>query len=515
MVLLFAPAAALVFGGLAIPQSSPVLVSNQPRETSPAVEDDYTERSLAGYDQAIADHNYSEALAIASSLHPGNSTGQAIVDALRAGALIRLKSDTAARPLIAEANRLAPESVEPTRIVFFAALEAGRMNFAADALDRMIAYAPDAVRQIETYYMEQFLELEQTGDRRRNQDRRIALARIRYGGDTPTGRHIANEGVDLLVRRGDFNGAQALVPFLLDPQVVEDMLTTRRYAPLWPKLAEIAGPNLIFVRRSSVAAAQRAYEEAPSDSDRLQALIDALRDAGLPKVAISYRDKLPLDRAAMSRADERMGWVINNIAMALDEAGQPDEADRLFASSVDAPIPEGDWRIAMKINRLELLVQHGKFDRAQSLIEPTAKTKATPFTDQLTRGLRYCILRRLGRSEEAAKYLPDLMAHAEDAAGPTMDYLLCAGELGSAEALALAQLKNPDEEKRLGFETQFVERLRKQLPDSTSVWIDQWRRLRERPAITVEFNRLGRDIPENLRPSKLDLQQLFAARVTP
>jgi tetratricopeptide (TPR) repeat protein len=507
---LLAPVVALALVGSGDAKSSAIGFGNQAQASSPAApaEND-VDRLLDGYDHAVSNHNYSDALAIASSLHPDNPTGEAIVDGLRAGALIGLKRDTEAKPLIAEANRLAPESIEPTRIIFFGALNAGRMEFAADALDRMIARAPDAVREIETYIMESFFEKEPAGDPRRNQDRRIALARIGYGGETPTGRHIANEGVDLLVRRGDVTGAESLLPFVLDPQTVEDMLITRRYAPLWPKLAEIAGPNLMLVRRASVRAAQRAYEEAPRDSDRLQTLVNALRDAGLLNAAISYRSKLPQDQAAMSTADERMGWAINNVAMALYEAGQPDEADRLFTSSIDAPLPDGDWRIAMKVNRLELLVDQGKLDRALRLIEPTAATKGTPYADQLTRDLRYCTLRRLGRSEQAAKYLPDLMAHAEDAAGPTMDYLLCAGETGRAETLALAQLKNPDEDKRLEFEGQFVRRLqaRPLTSDDPSAWENQWRRLRQRPTIAAEFNRLGRDMPEILLPPESDLQQ--------
>src|SRR6185369_13356802 len=153
------------------------------------------------------------------------------------------------------------------------------------------------------------------------------------------------------------------------------------------------------------------------------------------------------------------------------------------------------WRVSMKINRLELLVEDGKFEKALPLIEPTAKTEGSPYADQLVRRLRYCTLSSLGRKDEAAKYLPDLMKHAADAPGPTIDGLLCGGDLDKAEQVALDTLGSKD--KAAGFEKDFIRRLQahRLTSDDPSVWQGRWQELRAKPAIKQAFDRLGRDLP--------------------
>jgi hypothetical protein len=197
----------------------------------------------------------------------------------------------------------------------------------------------------------------------------------------------------------------------------------------------------------------------------------------------------------MAQADEQIGWAVNNVALALHEAGRGDDADQLFAMLNEAPMPKEFWRVNMKINRLELLVVDGKFEKALPLVEPTAKTEGSPYADQLVRRLRYCTLSGLGRKDEAARYLSDLLKHAEDAPGPTIDGLLCAGEIERAEQLALATLKKSDK-----LDEDFVRQLqvRKLTSDDPSVWQARWVELRARPAIQREFDRRGRDMPERL-----------------
>jgi hypothetical protein len=137
------------------------------------------------------------------------------------------------------------------------------------------------------------------------------------------------------------------------------------------------------------------------------------------------------------------------------------------------------------------------------LIEPTAKVEGSPYAQQLVRRLRYCTLTQLGRVAEADKYKADLLAHAADAPGATIEGLLCAGDMDGAEQLALTALASPDREKRTAFEEDFVRHLQATpLPqDDPSVWQGRWADLRKRPAIAAAFDRLGRDMPTNLFPT--------------
>jgi tetratricopeptide (TPR) repeat protein len=274
------------------------------------------------------------------------------------------------------------------------------------------------------------------------------------------------------------------------------MLVQRRYASLWPRLQEIAGQHLEKVRASSAAAAEQAVIRSPDDHEALADLANAFRHSGRLDEAIKLKSKVPA-QSQMSSADEQMGWLVNNIALAMHEAGRAEEADALFAQLNDAPMAKESWRVSMKINRLELLVLDGKFERALPLIEPTARAEGTDYAEQLVRRLRYCATARLGRTAESASLETDLLAHAKDAPGPTIDGLLCAGQIDKAEKVALASLKDADEASRRDFEADFVRQLQSKslTSDDPSVWQDRWQDLRRRPAIAAEFNRLGRDMP--------------------
>jgi hypothetical protein len=159
----------------------------------------------------------------------------------------------------------------------------------------------------------------------------------------------------------------------------------------------------------------------------------------------------------------------------------------------------------MIINRLEMLVTGGKFEKAATLIDATelsAKNDGNAYAQQLVRRLRYCILSSLGKKEDAAAILPDVLKHADDALQPTVDGLLCGGETDKAEQLVLQALSTADKDKREKFEELFVRALQPVLltDDDPSVWQGRWAALRKRPAIAREYQRLGRDMPAELLP---------------
>jgi hypothetical protein len=422
------------------------------------------ESQLDAYETQLFAQHYAEALAIAQNLKPpaGGTASQAFVAALQASALLGLKRETEAARLIAQSEQLAPNDPNPSRSLFIGGLITERSDVAADAFDRLIARAPDVVRELDVKTVRYFLNHEPKGAEKRNEDRRIALAQIGYGGDTEIGHWRAADAVDILVKRGDFSGAGELLQYVKEPGALENMLIQKRYSALWPRLEKLAGPHLANVKESSVGAAERAYRAEPDDHEKLQRYVNALRHAGRFSDAIALKSRLPSTRDAMASADEQTGWAVNNVAFALYQAGRADDADQLLALLNEAPMANGSWRISMIINRLEILVLGGKFDKAANLLDVTersAKSDGSPYAQQLVRRLRYCTLSSLGRHDEAAKALPEMLKHADDALDATIGGLLCDGNFEKAEELALAGLKNPDEKKRLSFEEDFVHAL--------------------------------------------------------
>ncbi|WP_310469110.1 hypothetical protein [Sphingomonas sp.] len=486
--------AAVLLVGAAAPAGAQA--AGQPEE----VPQSDNERPFRLFLKQLYSGRFAEADATAKRLaDPGHKEGRAMLQAMRGAAQLGLKRDKQAAKHFAEAQRLAPMDPHPTALQFDAAMMAGNMAVAADALDRLIARFPDVARRADWYFVRRFLQQEPAGQQQRNDDRKVALARLGFGGPV-RGDFFAEQAIGILIDRGDIAGARELLPNIDEPRAIQNLLAQKRFSALWPDIEKLAGPQLAIVRGSSVASAERAVAENPGDLEALQTLVSALHDAGRLADAIEYRSKIPSSDAALAVADEQMGWLVNNVAFALHASGRVDEADQLFARLNKAAIGS-TWIVNMTINRLGRLAADGQFEKARALLgltESSALTGGTPYAQQVVRQLQFCTLSRLGRTDEAARILPALRRHADDAAAQTIAGLLCAGQLDQAEAVALEALKKPK------FHPDFVRNLQAVAlsNDQPPVWADQWQRLRARPAIAAEFDRLGRDLPEQLRVPK-------------
>ena len=458
------------------------------------------EDPLSPFWEKINAKDYKGALKVASEFEfVDTKEGRALKQALRATALMGLGKVEESNKLFAEADRAWPTEPLLTHLQFEAALRAERTDLVYSTFDKMIARFPDKVREMPDELVWYLLREEPKEQERRNEDRRIALARLGYGGTE--GDYLSVNAVRLLLKRGDVAGAAELIQHIDNPQDIENMLVQRRYSALWPKIEAAAGPGLAKVRASSVAAAEQAYKEYPGDPKKLQYLINALRHAGRTDEAIAQRTKLPATPDALANADEMAGWGINNVALALHEAGRADDADALFEQLNTAKIEKDQWRVSMIINRLELLVADGKFAKAAELLPLTETVTAkdgSPYAKQLVRRLKYCTLSGIGRKDEAAKLVQDMLAHAKDAYHATVDGLLCAGDLEQAEKVVLEALRDD------GFQEQFVRAVqpRRLTSDDPSMWQERWQILRQRPAISKEFDRIGRDMPPDFLPTK-------------
>ena len=482
----------------AIPYSSALFAQN-PNQATDESEKDRAERLLAEYDNYLSSRRYAEALAAVEQIKPdpGNRGGQAFVAAFRATALLGLKRDKEARDLIEDVDRLAPQDPEPVRVIFLGGLQTDRIDIAGAAFDKMVGRFPDQVREISRDTMRYFRRAESDAKDPRKDDRTIALGQLGYGGST--GDYFTFEAVKILMKRGDVQAATDLLRHIDDPQMVENLLIQKKFASLWPKIESSVGPNLENVRQSSVVAAENEYAAAPEDAEKLQHLVNIYLYAERFDEAIAMRSKLPTDAAAWRATSEDIGWLTNHIALALHSRGRADEADALFAALNSATIDNSRWRVSMFINRLELLVADGKFNDALPLLVPTeasATNDGSPYAQQLVRRLKYCTMSGLGRKAEAAALLPEVLAHAKDAPGPTIDGLLCAGEMAKAEEVTLTSLKEED------FEQDFVRSLQRHALTfvDPSIWQKGWAQLRARPAIAKEFERLGRDLPSRFLP---------------
>jgi len=454
------------------------------------------EARIDGYLKQLGAKQFKAALGTVEGLErsAGNPDGGRMIGAiLRSAVAAAQKHDDDARRLLEQAEPLLTKSPEVMTLAIPAYSVANRPDLVGLTLDRLIARAPDIVRGFTPDFIS--FVLRNTGEPQATLDqRKVALAQMGFGG--ADGDWITAGAIGILVQRGDWTGAGDLLRYVDSPRDVEDLLIQRRFAPLWPRLEAQAGPGLANSRESSVREARQLLESAPKDDRSLPRMIEALRYAGRYDEAIALLTRLPQTPGDMAKADEQVGWAVNDLALVLHDAGRKEEADSWFSRLNSGSKP--DWKISMLINRVELLVGDGKYAQALPLIEEAQTVRGSPYAEQLLRRLRYCSLVRLGRPADAAKLRGDLMAHAKDARAATVDGLICAGEADAAEQMVLANLGDDD------FQEDVIRGLQ-QVPltaDDPSVW-DGWQVLRQRPAVAAAFARLGRDLPAGLRlPAK-------------
>jgi hypothetical protein len=142
-----------------------------------------------------------------------------------------------------------------------------------------------------------------------------------------------------------------------------------------------------------------------------------------------------------------------------------------------------------------MLVSTGRFDRALPLLAPTAaaaKTGGNAYARQLVRRLSYCTYARLGRTEQAAAILPEVLQNAKDANAATIDGLVCAGNYEQAEKVLVGALADA------AFQEDMVRQLQpvSLTSDDPSVWAKGWGELRARPAVAEAYLKYRRDMPE-------------------
>lgn len=483
--------AAVLFGAPIDASATPVLASAAViQEANPASEADQ-------YFAALSRADYKQALDLASKMKLGDSKkDRSYVLAFRGAALLGLKRPDEARKNFREADELWPSYPFATRLEFLASAATNNLDLARAALDRMIARYPDVVRELDYDMLRWFIREDSQAKTKEADDRLIALARLGYQADTSNGDYLAYLAIKRLVKRGEDGEAADLLQYITSPGVMQDLLVQKRFAGLWPKAAAFAGPRFEKARNSSIEKAQKRYDQNPENFEALSQLAFALEAADRFEDIVALQNKLPTTAQDISKIDEHTGWVFDSVARALYETGRGDDGDKLYVLLNEAPSLPDSWLVNMKINRLHYLVSDGKFDKALPLLVPAEKLPGSPYAMQLIRRMKFCVFNGVGRKDEAAKLLPEILDHAKDSYITTVDALICAGQRDQAEKLMLSALTDED------FQSDFVSQMQP-VPlqrERRSIWSDGWNQLRKRPALVREFERLGRPMPAEFLP---------------
>lgn len=378
--------------------------------------------------------------------------------------------------------------------------ETGILSLATHSLERLIDVAPEEARALPFQTVNEIIGAHY-GRQQHATARRIsaALGRIGYGGDDFETRDLlAVSTIEQAVKADDVEAARFLAATLESTEVIESILTDRRYEPLWPALEARIGPKMEQPRTAALIAAERRHKAEPHDLMAKRTYFAALVNAGQQAEADAFARRFATTPDEVRQLTEMGGWFVNDHARMLFKSGRLAEADARFESLRELDIAKAPWLISMIINRGTGNAFRGQTAKAKAQLEEAAALAAihgSPYAQQLVDSGRICVAAADGDATVAPALLPQVLERAEKGPIPTIEALLCAGRRDEAAQRVIALLA--DEERR----EQAIAELNQPVvtPGSTYAYPGAVAQLLERPDVRAAFDKVARPLPAQFR----------------
>ena len=435
----------------------------------------------------------------------------AAIDTMRGIALLMLdrEAESVAATLGAE---LVLGQHEPLVALFEIAANAQRLDVARPILERLVSAYPDVARELPYEGVFHVLRgLNERKQRDASDALAIGLAQIGFGGERfEVCDSMAMWAVRLLVERGRTEEARPLAARIIDRDLLEELLTLRRYQPLWSELETRIGDRMDQPIAEAVILSERLFNGNNADVRLRASLVEAYANADRLNDADRIAREFAPDAGRMKTIDEAGGWLVNLHAVILSKLGRSDDGDRRMAALRVLGIEQNPWLIGMVINRIENLVHDGKYARAIELL-PEADQQAAkwgnPYARQLLRRLWVCAsVKQPQRVTDHDARVIAMAAAEADSPIVTAEALMCVGRREDAKRIVLKALAEKDPWRA-------VEGLQEKPAapgGDPSRWAGWLLPLLEDPAVRTAFDKVGRALPKRFRRDAAKTQPLAA-----
>ncbi len=371
-----------------------------------------------------------------------------MVQAMRAET-IYYDDESGAASAIEEALRLLPDDPRPKMIATHIFTFNGAPQRAADVWLQASRIAPWLARKSDRYVMDALVgRLVDAGDRARADRVSARLGEIGYSlGLAPARSGAALAKVREAIRAGDEAAALQGVTAISDPSQQLSLYLDRRYASLWPRIAEWSGSDLAQQQ-------VRYLEELRSD---WQATDDIETAVPYARQLLSLRAYdavvalfLPLlDKVTPGDPAPATEFLTSIVSRALYVLERREEAKALLAR-VDAAFTdranarslnfEGGYVSlpSMDANWGEVLTHADVFLARAKTMGYSVNSSATA----TVQGYRACALSRTGRAEEAQQASNEIMRVARQMPSVALNLVICRGEIDEGRKLLVSLLSD-------------------------------------------------------------------------
>ncbi len=255
---------------------------------------------------------------------------------------------------------------------------------------------------------------------------------------------LAAQALVEVARAGRIDMADEMLSYITLPSSYIDLLTDRRYEPLRRRIEDRAGINLVAVGAQDVEITGRQLTNAPTDRDRFSAAAHALHYHGEFQAAIDLAQTWRMRQERGLALEEGDGWALNIQAYAHDSLGQPDRADAIFDELAAVEADANPWVVNFVINRASRLVGQGRWEeglKATSLARAVAADYGSTYAKMIIARDRACVLKQLGRTDEAAPELAYLRENSAEGLQFAVQGLLCHEQRDEAASMLIEGLQ--------------------------------------------------------------------------
>lgn len=345
-----------------------------------------------------------------------------------------------------EAARLLPEQPGPKLLLSAILTFAGEPRRAADLWLEASRLSPDMTREGDRYLVDALVgRLNDIGDRDRADLIRSRMAEIGFVASlAPDQSSAALAQVYRAVARQDLDTARTLLPNVANPQQMAQLWVDRRFAPLWPAIAQLGGPSLsqLHARYLTAVRGEWQRERDAETATNYARLLVAARD--YRSVVSLFRPLIERDQADTD--DPHIWFLVPVVARALAETGRPDEGRALLQKLDRRAVPSAAMRLNATGNLANLshltqrwedaATQAGEWLSLAKRFGPEVNNSAILQVS----ALRACALAKTGRAAEAAPLVGELMLQQRAVPQPALTYRLCVGDVAGVRSLIVDRL---------------------------------------------------------------------------
>lgn len=277
----------------------------------------------------------------------------------------------------------------------------------------------------------------------------LALARIGYaggpgGGDRPD---VLYRDIALgLAERGRLFEAEVALERIFAFDTLLPMLLDQRYAPLWRSLDAKFASAATALTRHVLEATTELRNRFPNSLEVVRDHMKALRRHGLPEQAVQLGGQVMqavrLDTLDPARAAEVL-WILNELAYALLEVGQPDAAIALMDRVAELDLRRYPSLVNQRINRGAVLLEVGRFDEAIDAVHLATGLAVSGYGRMFIEQINVCAHFEAGRPSEAELAMAFLTDRPMVNPRATQIALLCLDRHEQAVEHMLARLADP------------------------------------------------------------------------